>query len=86
MRQRLRQRGAARGEQAQRQTRRDIAALGNLPSGAALKQRQIAAQQAEELTGREVQDVNILLLSKLDYKNAVKTSRDLGYKNNLEFP
>jgi hypothetical protein len=60
MRQRLRQRGAARGEQAQRQTRRDIAALGNLPSGAALKQRQIAAQQAEELTGREVQDVNIL--------------------------
>jgi len=60
MRQRLRQRGAARGEQAQRQARRDIAALGNLPSGAALKQRQLAAQQAEELTGREVQDVNIL--------------------------
>jgi hypothetical protein len=60
MRRRLRQRGAARGEQAQRQVARQAAALGNLPSGAALRQRQEAAQIAEEQTGRELQDVNIL--------------------------
>ena len=60
MRQRLRSRGAARGEQAQRGVARQAASLGNLPSGAALKQRQFAAQAAEAQTGQELQDVNIL--------------------------
>ena len=60
MRQRLRKRGAVRGEDLQRQVSRDFAALGNLPSGAALKQRQLVAQASEEQTGRELQDVSIL--------------------------
>ena len=60
MRRRLKQRGATRGEQAQRGVARQAAALGNLPSGAALKQRQMAAQQSEQQTGQELQDVNIL--------------------------
>jgi len=60
MRQRLKQRGAARGEQAQRGVARQAASLGNLPSGAALKQRQFAAQATDAQTGQELQDVNIL--------------------------
>ncbi|GAG90680.1 unnamed protein product, partial [marine sediment metagenome] len=60
MRQRLKQRGAARGDQAQRGVARQAASLGNLPSGAALKQRQFAAQQTDAQTGQELQDVNIL--------------------------
>ena len=60
MRQRLKQRGAARGEQAQRGVARQAASLGNLPSGAALKQRQFAAQATDAQTGQELQDVNVL--------------------------
>jgi hypothetical protein len=60
MRQRLRQRGAVRGEEAQRQVQRQAAALGNLPSGAALRIQQQAARETERLTGEQIQDVNIL--------------------------
>jgi len=60
MRQRLKSRGAARGAEAQRGVARQAAALGNLPSGAALKQRQFAAQQTEDQTSQELQDVNVL--------------------------
>ena len=60
MRRRLRQRGAARGEEAQRGLQRQFAALGTLPSGAALRQQQITARETEQLTGRELQDVAIL--------------------------
>jgi phage regulator Rha-like protein len=60
MRQRLRSRGAARGEQAQRQVARQSAALGNLPSGAALKLQQQTARATEQQTGQELQDINIL--------------------------
>ena len=60
MRQRLKQRGAARGDQAQRQVSRQSASLGNLPSGSALKLQQQAARQTEQQTGQEIQDVNVL--------------------------
>ena len=59
MRRRLQQRGSVRKEEIQRESARQAAALGNLPSGAAMKQRQIATQEAERLTGEQVQDVNI---------------------------
>lgn len=60
MRRRLKLRGGVRGEEAQRGVSRQQAALGNLPSGAAIKLQQQAAQQAEAQTGRELTDVNIL--------------------------
>lgn len=60
MRRRLRQRGAVRGEETQRQLSRQFAALGNLPSGSALKQQQLARQQQAQQTSADIQDVNIL--------------------------
>ena len=60
MRRRLKSRGAATAEGQQRDLTRQFASLGNLPSGAALKTRQIAAQQSEQTTGEQLQDVNIL--------------------------
>jgi hypothetical protein len=60
MRRRLRQRGAATAEGRQRELDRRFAAAGNLPSGAAFRIRQQAAEGAQRATGEALQDVNIL--------------------------
>lgn len=60
MRRRLKARGAATGEQQQRDISRQFAAAGNLPSGAAFKIRQQAQTAAERGTSEALQDVNVL--------------------------
>jgi hypothetical protein len=60
MRQRLKRRGATTGQERQRELSRQFAALGNLPSGAALKARQQTAQAQERATSEALQDVNVL--------------------------
>ena len=60
MRRRLRQRGAVQAEGQQRDLTRQFAALGNLPSGAALRVRQQAAQDAARTQSEAQQDVNVL--------------------------
>ena len=59
MRRRIRQRGAAQGEEQQRALTRRFAALGQAPSGAAFKIRQQAREAQERVTGEQLQDVNI---------------------------
>jgi len=59
MRRRLQARGAVQAKGAQGELTRQFAALGNLPSGAALRVRQQAAEQTQRLTNEAVQDVNI---------------------------
>jgi hypothetical protein len=59
MRRRIRQRGAAQGEEQQRALTRRFAALGQAPSGAAFKIRQQAQESQERVTGEQLQDVNI---------------------------
>ena len=60
MRRRLKQRGAVTGKEQQRDISRQFAAMGNLPSGAALKVRQQAQEAQERATSGALQDVNIL--------------------------
>lgn len=60
MRQRLRRRGATTGQERQQELSRQFAALGNLPSGAAIKTRQQAATASERATHEALQDINIM--------------------------
>jgi len=60
MRQRLKRRGATTGQEQQRDLSRQFAALGNAPSGAALKIRQQAATANQRTTNEALQDVNMM--------------------------
>jgi hypothetical protein len=59
LRRRLKLRGAARGEEQQRDLNRRFAAAGTVPSGAAFKIRQQATEAAERQTSEDLQGVNI---------------------------
>jgi hypothetical protein len=77
MRKRLQQRGAIRGAQAQRQGRRQAAALGNLPSGAAMRQQQIAQREVERQTSEDLQNVNIAEAQTREREREAQAGRDL---------
>lgn len=77
MRKRLQQRGAIRGAQAQRQGRRQAAALGNLPSGAAMRQQQIAQREVERQTSEDLQNVNIAEAQTRMQEREAQAGRDL---------
>jgi hypothetical protein len=77
MRRRLQQRGAVRGAQAQRQGKRQAASLGNLPSGAAIKQQQLAQRDVERQTSEDVQNVNIVEAQTREREREAEAGRGL---------
>lgn len=77
MRQRLRRRGATTGQERQRELSRQFAALGNLPSGAAIRARQQTAQAQERATNEALQDVNVLQAQTQRAEREAQAGRDL---------
>lgn len=77
LRRRLKLRGASRGQEQQQDLDRRFAAAGNLPSGAAFKIRQQAAESAERQTSEELQDVSGLEAQTRRQERESEANRDL---------
>ena len=77
LRRRAKRRGAASAAGQQRDLNRQFAALGNLPSGAALKVRQQAATAAGQQTSDDLAGINVLQAQTQRAERESQAQRDL---------